>query len=253
MDTGLRTPLLDSFRRGEAPRDAKILAAQGALAPRAHEQLGLLALLARDDDPDIARTAEVTLTSMPPAGIAAFLARADAPPELREFFAARGIQPATTPAPDGDAPLFEVGEVPAAPADESAQSTLQRLASMNVAQRMAVAMKGTREERAVLIRDANKLVCCAVLSSPKLTETEVESFAKMGSMSEEVLRIIAQTRAWMKRYGVVLALVKNPKTPVALSMNMLGRLNDKDVRGLVTDRNVPDVLRLAARKRGKGD
>jgi hypothetical protein len=118
---------------------------------------------------------------------------------------------------------------------------------------MAVAMKGTREERAVLIRDANKLVCCAVLSSPKLTETEVEGFAKMGSMSEEVLRIIAQTRAWMKRYGVVLALVKNPKTPVALSMNMLARLNDKDVRGLVTDRNVPDVLRLAARKRSKSD
>ena len=253
MDSGLRTPLLDSFRRGDAPRDAKILAAQGALAPRAHEQLGLLALLSIDDDPDIARTAEDTLKTMPPAGIAAFLARADAPPELREFFAARGIQPAITPAPDGDTPLFEAGEVPVAPADEPAQSTLQRLASMNVAQRMAVAMKGTREERAVLIRDANKLVCCAVLSSPKLTETEVESFAKMGSMSEEVLRIIAQTRAWMKRYGVVLALVKNPKTPVALSMNMLARLNDKDVRGLVTDRNVPDVLRLAARKRGKSD
>jgi hypothetical protein len=253
MDSGLRTPLLDSFRRGDAPRDAKILAAQGALAPRAHEQLALLALLSIDDDPDVAGTAEVTLKTMPAAGIAAFLARTDAPPELREFFAARGIRPATTPAPDGDAPLFEVGEVPVAPADEEAQSTLQRLASMNVAQRMAVAMKGTREERAVLIRDANKLVCCAVLSSPKLTETEVEGFAKMGSMSEEVLRIIAQTRAWMKRYGVVLALVKNPKTQVALSMNMLARLNDKDVRGLVTDRNVPDVLRLAARKRSKSD
>jgi len=251
MDSGLRTPLLDSFKRGEAPRDAKVLAAQGELAPRAHEQLGLLALLSADDDADIARTAEKTLQTIPADGIAAFLARSDAPPELRMFFAARGIEPARTPAPDGDAPLFDVGDVPQAPPDEPERSTLQRLASMNVAQRMAVAMKGTREERAVLIRDPNKLVCSAVLSSPKLTETEVESFAKMGSMSEEVLRVIAQTRAWMKRYGVVLALVKNPKTPVALSMNMLARLNDKDVRGLVTDRNVPDVLRLAARKKSK--
>ena len=45
MDTGFRTPLLDFFRRGDVARDVRLLAAQGALAARAHEQLGLLVLL----------------------------------------------------------------------------------------------------------------------------------------------------------------------------------------------------------------
>jgi len=74
----------------------------------------------------------------------------------------------------------------------------------------------TREERAILIRDSNKLVNAAVLSSPKLTETEVERIAKMTSVSEEVLRIIGRTRAWMKNYSIAAGLARNAKTPITM-------------------------------------
>ena len=107
-------------------------------------------------------------------------------------------------------------------------------------------MKGTRTERAQLIRDPNKMVSSAVLSSPKLTESEVEAFAKMGNVSEDVLRVIAMNRSWTKNYGVIHGLVKNPKTPQALSMQMLPRLNDRDLKMLANDRNVPEGIRLAA-------
>jgi hypothetical protein len=110
-------------------------------------------------------------------------------------------------------------------------------------------MKGSREERAILIRDPNKIVGVAVLSSPKMTENEIENIAKMASVSDELLRIIANTRAWMKRYGVAVALAKNPKTPVAISMNLLSRLSDKDLRQISTDRNVPEILRITARQK----
>jgi predicted component of type VI protein secretion system len=129
------------------------------------------------------------------------------------------------------------------------ESTVQKIASLNVAQRMTLAMKGSREERAVLVRDPNKIVAVAVLSSPKMTETEVESIAKMANVSDEILRIIGFSRAWTKNYAVVHALVKNPKSPVAMSMNFLARLSDKDLRNLSTNRNVPDILRVSARKR----
>jgi hypothetical protein len=56
-------------------------------------------------------------------------------------------------------------------------------------------------------------------------------------------------RQWTKNYGVVAGLVRNPKTPVAISMNLLQRVNDKDVRLIATDRNVPEPVRIAARKR----
>jgi hypothetical protein len=52
MESGFATPLLEFFKHGEVAADVKLLAAQGALAPRAHEQLGLLVLLVRDPDPE---------------------------------------------------------------------------------------------------------------------------------------------------------------------------------------------------------
>jgi hypothetical protein len=251
--------LLDFFRRGEVARDIRLLAAQGALAPRAQEQLGLLMLLVADQDPEIASAAESTLQALPRESLSAFLARSDTPAEMRNFFANRGIEPAAA-ATAADAPLvdtspepeglgLDLDNLPPAEADEARASTLQKISAMTVAQRMNLAMKGSREERAVLIRDPNKIVGVAVLSSPKLTETEVESIAKMTSISDELLRIIANTRAWVKNYGVTVALTRNPKTPVAVSMNMLSRLNDRDLKMLSTDRNVPEILRLTARKK----
>ena len=109
-------------------------------------------------------------------------------------------------------------------------------------------MKGTREQRSQLIRDSNRLVATAVLASPKLTDAEVESFTKMGNVSEDVLRIIGMNRNWLKNYGVVLGLTKNPKTPTAIALHQLHRLVEKDVKMLTTDRNIPEVLRLAAKK-----
>jgi len=260
MEPGLRTPLLDFFRRGEVARDIRLLAAQGALAPRAQEQLGLLMLLVGDQDSEIANAAEATLQALPPQSLSAFLARSDVPAEMRNFFEKRGIEAAPAPAPDADAPLvdaspepeslaLELDGLPPEKAEDVRPSMLQKISALSVAERMNLAMKGSREERAVLIRDPNKIVGVAVLSSPKLTETEVESIAKMTSISDELLRIIANTRAWVKNYGVTVALTRNPKTPVAVSMNMLARLNDRDLKMLSTDRNVPEILRLTARKK----
>src|SRR5215213_7832108 len=112
MDPGFKSPLLDFFRRGEVARDVRLLAAQGALAPRAHEQLGLLMLLVSDADPEIAAAAERTLQAIPSETLSTFLARADAPAEMRTFFAARGIEPAGAGVPELDAPIVDAAPDP---------------------------------------------------------------------------------------------------------------------------------------------
>jgi hypothetical protein len=246
MDPGFRSPLIDFFRRGEVARDVRLLAAQGALAPRAHEQLALLMLLSDDSDPLIAVSANSTLDTLPVEPLRAFLARTDVPAEMRQFFAARGIAAGETPAGDAGLPLVDADEAPEPPEDATADP--QVLSSLPIIDRMKLAMKGTRAQRAQLIRDSNKLVSAAVLSSPKLTEIEVESFARMANVSEETLRTIATSRTWTKNYGVVAGLTKNPKTPVALSMHFLQRLNERDLKSLSIDRNVPEPVRIAARK-----
>lgn len=252
------SPLVDFFKRGEVARDVRLLAAQGAIAPRAHEQLGILALLVDDADPEIRQTAAATLDRIPADALRAFLARADVPIGLREFFADRGIFPSETPAIDGGEPLIDTDDSellaalepdPLAGEDDGKLSVTQKLSKMSFPDRLKAAMKGTREVRAVLVRDPNKMISAAVLSSPKLTEQEVESFVRMGSVSEDVLRAIGANRAWTKNYGVILGLAKNPKTPLAMSLNFLARLNDGDLKQLSADRNIPEPLRLAARKR----
>jgi hypothetical protein len=127
-------------------------------------------------------------------------------------------------------------------------STVQRLYRLTTAEKVITALKGSREERAVLVRDPNRLVASAVLGSPRMTEAEVEAFAGMRNVSDEVLRQIGNNREWTKRYGVVASLVKNPRTPLAISLGMVSRLNPRDIKSLTTDRNVPEVLRRQAQK-----
>lgn len=257
MDPGFRSPLIDFFRRGEVTRDVRLLAAQGALAPRALEQLALLVLLADDPDPAIRDATEATLDQLPIEPLRAFIARPDTTPEMRKFFADRGVEPAAAAAPqaavDFDEPLVdtlselpEIGELPVEADPEVVEPKV--LSTLSVLDRMKLAMKGTREQRAVLVRDSNKLVSAAVLSSPKVNESEIEAFTKMGNVSEDVMRIIGQNRAWTKNYGIILGLCRHPKTPPAIAMSFVQRLNEKDLKNISTDRNAKDGMRLLARK-----
>jgi hypothetical protein len=251
-DPGFKSPLIDFFRRGEVARDVRLLAAQGGLAPRAQEQIALLVLLFDDPDPDIRRATASTLETLPLEPLRGFLAHPDATPEIVKFFAGLGIEvPAGTPPPAAavslDEPLVDtLSELPPDPAPADPEH--KALSTLSVLDRMKLAMRGTREQRSTLIRDSNKLVSAAVLSSPKVNESEVEQFTKMGNVSEDVLRIIGMNRSWVKNYGIALGLCKHPKTPPALSMHLVHRLTEKDLKMLANDRNAKEGLRLLAKK-----
>jgi hypothetical protein len=216
MEAGAGTPLLDLFRKGGVDRDIRLMAAQGILGLRSFEQVGVCELLAGDPDPEVAAAASSLLKEL----------TGDAPAE----------------------PATEQPSVDEEGADDE-RTALQKIAAMSPAQRLALAMKGSREERAILVRDPNRIVAVAVLSSPKISEAEVESIAKMANVSDEILRIIGHTRVWLKKYSIVSALAKNAKTPLGVSLTLLPRLLEREVKALSTDRNVPETLRIAARKR----
>jgi hypothetical protein len=128
------------------------------------------------------------------------------------------------------------------------QTLLQRLAKMTVAQRVQFAIKGGSEARRTLIRDSNKVVQRAVLQSPRLTDQEVEAFAGMTSLTDEILRLIAGNRVFRKNYSVVRNLINNPKTPLDVTMHMLPMLNVVDLKRLTSNKNVPETLRTTALK-----
>ena len=192
--------------------------------------------------------------------------------ELRQTFHIGETQ-AQAPAPAAPAPAAAADEAPPPPepvpeeivfqseaeavvrylTEEEQQkpervSAVQRLYRQNTADKVVTALKGNREERAILIRDPNRIVATAVLGSPRVTESEIESFAGMKNLSDEILRQIGASKEWTRHYGVVASLVRNPRTPLAISLGMVSRLNPKDIKSLAVDRNVPEAIRKHAQK-----
>ena len=148
--------------------------------------------------------------------------------------------PAATGQPSAGAPP---------PAEEEvSRDVVVRLTSLTVSQRIRVAFRGTREERLFLIRDPNRLVSTAVLKSPKTNEADAEAIANMKSVSEDVLRAVAQRREWMKKYALMAAIVRNPRSPIDVTLPLVLRLSQRDQTALSTDRNVPEAVRVTARR-----
>lgn len=127
------------------------------------------------------------------------------------------------------------------------QDAFLRLAKMNTFQRIMQALKGSREERMILVRDRSVLVVRAVLESPKMRDSDVEQIAAMRSANEEALRIIAAHPRWTRKYGVVRSLVFNPKTPPGLAVPLVMRLTLRDLIILARDSNVGEAVRRVGR------
>jgi hypothetical protein len=153
---------------------------------------------------------------------------------LEEALIEEAIAEATPTEPQAEAPLR--------------QTMIQRISKLTVSQRVQFAIKGGSEARRTLIRDSNKVVQRAVLQSPRITGQEVEAFASMSSLTDEILRLIATNRAYRKNYTVTRNLLNNSKTPLDVSLGMLPLLNPQDLKRLTTNKNVPETLRTMATK-----
>ena len=132
--------------------------------------------------------------------------------------------------------------------DEKKMTLLQRVGRMTASERVKAAFTGGREERAILIRDGARVVQNAVLSSPKLTDPEVEVFAAAKNVHDNVLREIARQRRFMRNYSVVRNLVQNPKTPLDIALPLVKMLMVFDLKSLQRSRNVSETIRNLAAK-----
>lgn len=133
-------------------------------------------------------------------------------------------------------------------AEEQRGSALQKIAKLDVKGRINLAVKGSKEERSILIRDGTKIVALAVLESPKVTDGEVEKFASQKNVLEAVLRAIPMKRRFMKLYPVVRNLTFNPRTPIDVSLGLIKNLLTQDLRHLAGNKEVSDTVRKLALK-----
>lgn len=140
--------------------------------------------------------------------------------------------------------MAEEGEI----INDEQLSVYQIVAKASAKTRIFMALKGDRTIRGILIRDSNKMVSSAVIKNPKVSDAEVEKFAKIKGISEEVLRIICMNRGWSSNYTIMHNLTGNPRTPLTFSMTFINRLQLKDLKSLMKDKGVPEVLRNMAKR-----
>ncbi len=240
------------------------------------EKIEILVILSSDSDESIRNTAFYTLETWKPDELRQVLSNPQTPAPLLDFAAnqlvpkRRELAPALLSNPSLPKDLhdwvrtnteqFAEEKVSAAPGTSTEESSevevkdpgretlVQKLSRMSSAEKIKTALAGNQEERLILIRDANKVVARTVIESPKLSDQEIEAYASMKSVTEEILRLIALNRKFIKSYAVARALINNPRTPIDVSLPLLNRLNDRDMKGVSINKNVPEVIRAMAVK-----
>jgi hypothetical protein len=142
------------------------------------------------------------------------------------------------------------GGKPTAESEEEAGKKLnltQKIMRMSVSEKIKLATLGNKEARTILLRDSNKLVCMAAATSPRITDGEILSMANSRTVNSDVLRYIYSSREFTKVYAIKTSLVKNPKVPLPTALKLMFTLQEKDIKELARDRNVPQTIQSQAK------
>jgi hypothetical protein len=112
------------------------------------------------------------------------------------------------------------------------ESTWDRMRSLTQTEKLLLAIKADRTDRAVLLQDNDPRVLLSLLRNPKLTIDEVVRIAKSTYLNFQIADVISKTGQWMASLDVRLALVHNAKTPQPLALRILPSLPDAEVRNI---------------------
>ena len=140
--------------------------------------------------------------------------------------------------------LAQVAEQADKEADEAEKS--RNISQLSTGAKLRLATLGNAFARAVLIRDTNRVIAMAAVRNPGVTEHEAERYAANRSLHEDVIRYIASSRQFTRRYSVKMNLVNNPKCPLQIGMGFLSHLMPKDLRAVSKSKGVPSALAKAA-------
>lgn len=115
---------------------------------------------------------------------------------------------------------------------EKRQNTWDRIRGLSQMEKLLLAIKAERSERALLLQDNDPRVLLSLLRNPRLTVDEVARLAKSSFLNFQIADVIAKTTQWMSSMDVRLALIRNPKTPPAMALQILPSLPESEIRAI---------------------
>jgi hypothetical protein len=150
------------------------------------------------------------------------------------------------PYSEDEMPVEEVAEIDEE--DEQYLSKYKIAMIMGIGEKIKMALTGDKEWRAILIKDANKLVSGSVIKNPRITDGEILTILKVGVQNDEIIRLICANKEWVKNYLIRKALIACPKTPLPNALRYLTTMTVKDLAGYAKSKNISSVIVTQARR-----
>ncbi len=132
------------------------------------------------------------------------------------------------------------------------ESVWDRLRSLSRMEKLLLAAKADRVERAILAQDSDPQVLYTLLKNPRLTADEVIRIAKSPFLTFQTAEAIVKSNQWFANLEVRVALVHNAKTPPAFAMRILHTLPESEVRNISRGAATSMALKVAALKKLQG-
>lgn len=141
-----------------------------------------------------------------------------------------------------------VDEFEEKPTPEERQSLQAQIKEMNTGAKLKLAMHGNREARSILARDTSLMIRRYVLQNPRISDEEIVMMARNRQIDRELLDLICRNNEWLNNYQVRMAIVSNPKTPIAIALKYVGTLHMRDLRLMAKSKNIPTAVNSAAKR-----
>ncbi len=127
------------------------------------------------------------------------------------------------------------------------QYLITRVPELAVGEKVSIARRASPGLLAHLRHDPSPRVIAAMLDNPRLTEDILAPVAHGAATPGPVLSLIAADRRWGVRYGLQVALARNPGTPLAASLKLLPLLRKSELKAVASDPRLAEAVRLRAR------
>ncbi|MEE8523087.1 MAG: hypothetical protein V3T72_04080, partial [Thermoanaerobaculia bacterium] len=141
--------------------------------------------------------------------------------------------------------------------DASVVSPVFRIKKMDVNERFRLATTASRPERQILLRDGSPQVLLGLLVHPRIEDREIKAIVESPSATGAIMKRVAANRKWMANPEIQLAVVRSPKTPPPIAIQLMPTLRTSDLqvlaKGSASRENVRKAaLRVYLQRTGRG-
>ena len=109
-----------------------------------------------------------------------------------------------------------------------------------------VASTASAEELKLLVYHTSSKVISGLISNNNLTEDLALIIASRKNINPEILESLYNELRWKESYRIILALCKNPKTPLKISLSLIKSIRIFDLSDLTRNQHVPINVRMKA-------